>query len=153
MVLRLAERLEVPLRTRNEMLLAAGFAPEFPERSLDSAALSEARRAIELVLQGHMPFPALAVDRHWNLIGANPAATGMLTGIARVRCPDQRCGRASTLRAWRRARQPGGVAGPRTGTASPSDCDADPELNVRRIVGYPARRRVQLRGRTGDCVN
>ena len=82
MVLRLAERLDVPLRTRNEMLLAAGFAPEFPERSLDSAALSAARRAIELVLEGHLPFPALAVDRHWNLVSANAAATGLLTGVA-----------------------------------------------------------------------
>ena len=64
MVLHLAERLDVPLRERNTLLLAAGYAPVFPERPLADPALGAARRAIDLVLKGHEPYPALAVDRH-----------------------------------------------------------------------------------------
>lgn len=73
MVLHLAEQLEAPLRERNAMLVAAGFAPVFPERALDAPDLAAARRAVELVLKGHEPYPALAVDRHWNLVAANAA--------------------------------------------------------------------------------
>lgn len=73
MVLRLAELLEVPLRERNSFLIAAGFAPIFPERPLDDPALSMARRAVDMVLKGHEPYPAVAVDRHWNLVAANNA--------------------------------------------------------------------------------
>src|SRR5678816_4946082 len=71
MVLKLAERLEVPLRERNVLLVAAGFAPAFPQRSLDDPALKSARQAIDLVLKAHEPNPALAYDRHWNLVSAN----------------------------------------------------------------------------------
>jgi transcriptional regulator with XRE-family HTH domain len=71
MVLRLAERLGVPLRERNAMLLAAGFAPVFAERALDDPALAPARAAIDAILAGHEPFPALSVDRHWTLIAAS----------------------------------------------------------------------------------
>jgi transcriptional regulator with XRE-family HTH domain len=70
MVLKLAERLEVPLRERNVLLVAAGFAPAFPQRSLDDPALKSARQAIDLVLKAHEPNPALAYDRHWNLVTA-----------------------------------------------------------------------------------
>src|SRR5690606_2283447 len=73
MVLRLAERLEVPLRERNLLLVAAGFAPVFPQRPLDDPALGPARKAVDLVLAGHEPYPALAVDRHWTLVAANRA--------------------------------------------------------------------------------
>src|SRR5476651_2802917 len=82
MVLKLAERLEVPLRERNVLLVAAGFAPAFPQRSLDDPALKSARAAIELVLRAHEPNPALAVDRHWNLVSANRMVTPLLEGIA-----------------------------------------------------------------------
>jgi transcriptional regulator with XRE-family HTH domain len=71
MVLRLAERLDVPLRERNLLLVAAGFAPAFPERSMGDPALASARAAIDLVLKGHEPYPALAIDRHWTLIAHN----------------------------------------------------------------------------------
>jgi transcriptional regulator with XRE-family HTH domain len=81
MILHLAERLEVPLRERNAMLLAAGYAPVFPERSLDDPALRAARRAIDLVLAGHEPYPAVAVDRHWTLIASNRAIGSLLAGI------------------------------------------------------------------------
>lgn len=82
MVLRLAERLEVPLRERNQLLVAAGFAPMFPERRLDDPALAAARRAVERVLAGHEPHPAVALDRRWTLIMANRAVAPLLTGAA-----------------------------------------------------------------------
>jgi transcriptional regulator with XRE-family HTH domain len=81
MVLKLAERLDVPLRERNVLLVAAGFAPAFPQRSLDDPALKSARTAIDLVLKAHEPNPALAVDRHWNLVSANRMVMPLLEGI------------------------------------------------------------------------
>jgi transcriptional regulator with XRE-family HTH domain len=81
MVLHLAEQLEVPLRERNILLTAAGFAPSFRERRLDDPALSVARQAVELVIQGHAPYPALAVDRHWTMVAANDAVGSLLTGV------------------------------------------------------------------------
>ncbi|MBB5573559.1 MULTISPECIES: helix-turn-helix domain-containing protein [Rhizobium] len=84
MLIHLAERLGVPLRERNPMLLAAGFAPVFPERSLEDPALAPARRAIDIILKGHEPFPALAIDRHWTLVAANDAVAPLLSGVADV---------------------------------------------------------------------
>jgi len=81
MVLRLAERLDIPLRERNALLVAAGFAPMYRERPLDDPALAAARRAVELVLRSHEPAPALAVDRHWNLVAANAAVAHLLAGV------------------------------------------------------------------------
>jgi transcriptional regulator with XRE-family HTH domain len=82
MILRLTERLEVPLRERNTMLLAAGFAPAYPEHDLDDPALKVARAAVDRVLVGHEPFPALAVDRYWTLLAANRVVPALLTGVA-----------------------------------------------------------------------
>ena len=82
MVLRLAEELDVPLRERNAMLLAAGFAPVFVERGYDDPGLAEARAAIETLISAHEPFPALAVDRHWNLVTANAAGRALMQGVA-----------------------------------------------------------------------
>ena len=65
MVIHLAERLDIPLRERNGLLVAAGYAPIYSEHSLDDPALRAAREAVDLVLTGHEPYPALAVDRHW----------------------------------------------------------------------------------------
>ena len=81
MVLKLAERLEVPLRERNVLLVAAGFAPAFPQRALDDPALKSARAAIDLVLKAHEPNPALAYDRHWNLVTANRMVAPLLEGV------------------------------------------------------------------------
>src|SRR5580704_5625833 len=81
MVLKLAERLAVPLRERNVLLVAAGFAPAFPQRSLDDPALKSARAAIDLVLKAHEPNPALAYDRHWNLVSANRMMMPLLEGV------------------------------------------------------------------------
>ena len=80
MVLHLAERLEVPLRERNVLLVAAGYAPVFRERQLADPALTAARTAIDLVLKGHEPFPALAVDRHWTMVAANAAIVTLVAG-------------------------------------------------------------------------
>lgn len=82
MVLRLSERLEVPLRERNRILLAAGFAPGFSERPVDDPSLGAAMAAVELVLAGHEPNPAIAVDRRWNLVRANAAIAPFLEGVA-----------------------------------------------------------------------
>lgn len=82
MVLNLAERLELPLRERNQLLTAAGFAAVFPQRSLDDPGLAAARRAVDLIMAGHEPHPALLVDRHWNLLAANGAAQHLMEGLA-----------------------------------------------------------------------
>jgi len=82
MLLRLSDRLDVPLRERNALFIAAGYAPVYSERRIDDPSLDEARRAIDLVLRGHEPYPALAVDRHWQLQAANRALAALLAGIA-----------------------------------------------------------------------
>ncbi|ETR75797.1 XRE family transcriptional regulator [Afipia sp. P52-10] len=82
MLLRLAEQLDIPLRERNVMLVAGGFAPAFPQRTLDDPAMKVARDAIEQVLKAHEPHPALAVDRHWNLVSANRMVAPLLGGSA-----------------------------------------------------------------------
>ena len=78
MLLHIAEHLEVPLRERNSMLLAAGFAPAYPTRSLEDPSLALAKASVERVLRGHEPFPALAFDRHWNIVSANRAVWSLL---------------------------------------------------------------------------
>lgn len=78
MIERIAECLEVPHRARNALLLAAGYAPQFRERPLDSEEMAAMREIVDHVLRGHEPYPALAVDRHWNMVAAN-AATAILT--------------------------------------------------------------------------
>ena len=82
MLLRLAEQLEIPLRQRNRLLLAGGFAPLYQERSLDDPALQGARQAVDLVLAGHRPYPAHAVDHHWNIVASNGVARPLLAGSA-----------------------------------------------------------------------
>jgi transcriptional regulator with XRE-family HTH domain len=82
MLLRLAEQLDVPLRERNRLLNAAGFAPVYPERPLADPALDAARRAVDRVLAAHEPYPALAVDRHWTLVTANRAVAPLLAGAS-----------------------------------------------------------------------
>jgi transcriptional regulator with XRE-family HTH domain len=80
MVLRLAEQLDVPLRERNALLIAAGYAPAYNERSLDDPALQSARKAVGLVLAGHEPYPAIAIDRHWTLVASNNAVLPLMAG-------------------------------------------------------------------------
>ncbi|HEY0878646.1 MAG TPA: helix-turn-helix transcriptional regulator [Zeimonas sp.] len=81
MLLQLAERLQVPLRERNRLFAAAGYAPLYAERALDDPVLKAAREAIHLVLAGHEPYPALAVDRRWSMVHANAAVAPLLDGV------------------------------------------------------------------------
>lgn len=80
-VLRLAERLNVPLRERNAILVAAGFAPVFAERPLTDPALESVQKAVAIVLEGHEPYPALAIDRHWTLVATNRVTPLLLAGV------------------------------------------------------------------------
>jgi transcriptional regulator with XRE-family HTH domain len=82
MVLRLAEQLDVPLRDRNQLLLAAGFAPVYPESSLHSPQMMVIREALRRVLEGHDPYPAVVVDRWWHLVEANESLLAIATGVA-----------------------------------------------------------------------
>lgn len=81
MVLHLADRLAIPLRDRNIMLGAAGFPPTYQERALTDPEFRLARRNIDLILQVHQPNPALAIDRHWYVIGSNPAVSVLTDGV------------------------------------------------------------------------
>jgi len=83
LVLHLAEHLDVPLRERNSLLLAAGYAPAYQERSLEDADMDPVRAALDLILSGHEPYPAVIVDRRWDLVTANGAALSLFTaGVA-----------------------------------------------------------------------
>jgi transcriptional regulator with XRE-family HTH domain len=82
MVLRLAEHLDVPLRERNTLLLAAGFAPAYAQRGIDEPEMGPVRETLERILAGHEPYPAIVVDRHWGLVAANRAAALFLEGVA-----------------------------------------------------------------------
>jgi transcriptional regulator with XRE-family HTH domain len=82
LILRLSEELDVPLRERNALLLAGGFAPAYPEHGLDAPPLSAVTEAMRQVITAHLPNPALAVDGHWELIDANDALFRMVAGTA-----------------------------------------------------------------------
>jgi transcriptional regulator with XRE-family HTH domain len=82
MVLRLADRLDVPLRDRNRLLLAAGFAPRYAETPLDDEALGAALDAVHRVLRAHEPYPALVFDRRWNILMTNSAVDPFLAQVA-----------------------------------------------------------------------
>jgi transcriptional regulator with XRE-family HTH domain len=82
MVLHLAEQLEVPLRDRNQLLLAAGYAPVYNRRPLDDPEMEPVREALDRVLTGHEPYPALVVDRSWNMVAANSSVALLVEGVA-----------------------------------------------------------------------
>jgi transcriptional regulator with XRE-family HTH domain len=103
MVLHLAERLDVPLRERNRFLLAAGYAPVFAERSLDDSELAPVREAIERFLTAHEPYPALVVDRRWNVMARNRGVGYVTRGVAAEL-------RAPPVNALRIALHPNGLA-------------------------------------------
>jgi transcriptional regulator with XRE-family HTH domain len=144
MLLHLAEELKVPLRARNALLLAAGFAPAYAERSLDDPALAGARRSIDRVLQAHEPFPALVVDRGWRMVAANRALAPLLAGVAaellqppvnvlRVSLHPQGLGpRIANFAEWR--------AHILERLKSQAEATADPELKdlMTELAGYPA---------------
>jgi len=82
MLLKLCEELDLALRERNRLFLASGFAPIYPETPLEHPSLSLARSAMETVLTGLEPNPALVIDRHWTLISSNRAVPPLLKGVA-----------------------------------------------------------------------
>lgn len=81
MVLHLAEQLAIPLRERNAILVAAGYAPVYQERGFNGPALTAARQAVDAILKAHEPNPALAIDRHWTLVAANNSVQPLLAGV------------------------------------------------------------------------
>jgi transcriptional regulator with XRE-family HTH domain len=82
MILRLAEALEIPLRERNALLLAAGYAPVFPETRFDDPQLAPVREALNRILDGHLPYPAVITDRHGDLVSANRSFTALTAEVA-----------------------------------------------------------------------
>src|ERR671935_1119783 len=82
MVLQLAEALSVPLRERNALLLAAGYAPAYGQRGLDEPEMGPVREAIDRLLRGHEPYPAVVVDRHWGMVAGNRAVPLLTAGVA-----------------------------------------------------------------------
>ncbi|MGA9491155.1 MAG: helix-turn-helix transcriptional regulator [Mycobacterium sp.] len=104
MVIALAEGLDIPLRERNTLLLAAGFAPRYQARRLEDSALSPARAAIARLLDAHDPYPGVVIDRCWNIVGANAAASALTAGL-----PDQLLGPPANV--YRLSLHPDGLAG------------------------------------------
>ena len=82
LVLALAEHLDVPLRERNAMLLAAGYAPQYQQTSLDDDAMAGVREALHKLIDAHDPYPAVVVDRGWDIVMANAGSEALLTGVA-----------------------------------------------------------------------
>jgi transcriptional regulator with XRE-family HTH domain len=82
MVLHLAEELDVPLRERNQLLLSAGYAPAYAQRDLDAPEMGPVREAIDQVLRGHEPYPAVVIDRHWGMVAGNEAIALLTAGVA-----------------------------------------------------------------------
>jgi transcriptional regulator with XRE-family HTH domain len=103
MLLRLAARLQIPLRERNELLVAAGYAAEFRQRAVDDAALRTVRHAVNLMLTSLEPCPAIAVDRHWTMLAGNRPAAAWLSLVA----PELRTPPVNALRV---SLHPGGLA-------------------------------------------
>ena len=82
MILRLAEHLDVPLRDRNALLVSGGFAPAYPEHPLTAPSMAVVNDAVNAVLEAHQPFPALVVDRQWNLVAANATIYRLVSGAS-----------------------------------------------------------------------
>ncbi|WP_255450480.1 helix-turn-helix domain-containing protein [Skermania sp. ID1734] len=82
MLLKLSDHLDIPLREQNQLLLAGGYAPAYPEHTLADVPMAAVSDAIRQVLDGHLPAPALVVDRHWDLVESNAAVSLFLDGCA-----------------------------------------------------------------------
>jgi transcriptional regulator with XRE-family HTH domain len=82
MILRLTEQLEVPLRERNQLLLAGGYAPAYPQHEMDEPELASVRAALRQVLRGHEPYPAVVINRWWDMVDANAAIATLIEGCA-----------------------------------------------------------------------
>jgi transcriptional regulator with XRE-family HTH domain len=146
MVIRLSERLDVPLRERNQLLVAAGYAPVYSQTVLESPHMSAVLAAVRRVLSGHEPFPAAVVDRNWNLVeqntsfdvftrGADPALLESPLNVMRLALhPDGLAGRIVNLGEWR-AHVLGRLR-------RRIDLTADPEVAAlyEEVGGYPCGR-------------
>ncbi|WP_082943023.1 helix-turn-helix domain-containing protein [Mycobacterium sp. 852002-40037_SCH5390672] len=131
MVLTLADGLDMPLRERNALLLAAGFAPRYQSRPLEDAALSPARDAVQRLLDAHDPYPGIVIDRYWNIVGTNAAASALTAGL-----PGQLLGPPPNV--YRLSLHPDGLAG-RT-------------LNFAEWAGYLLQQLQRTIALTGDPV-
>ena len=118
LVLAVAEHLEVPLRERNTMLLAAGYAPRYSQRALDEPAMQRVRASLQRMLDAHDPYPGVVIDRQWNVLLANAAAGALTDGLpAHLLAP--------ALNVFRVCLHPtGSPAGRRTSTTGPPTCSA-----------------------------
>jgi transcriptional regulator with XRE-family HTH domain len=103
MLIALAERLDVPLRERNQWLVAAGLAPRYSEESLDSGRMAAVRSTLQRLLDAHQPYPGLVLDRCWNVVQTNPAAAGLAAAL-----PESL--RAPVLNVFRASLHPQGIA-------------------------------------------
>lgn len=104
LVLAVAEHLDVPLRERNTMLLAAGYAPRYSQRALDDPAMQRVRASLQRMLDAHDPYPGVVIDRLWNVMLANAAAGALTDGVpAELLQP--------TLNVFRVCLHPDGLAG------------------------------------------
>ena len=113
MILKLTEHLDVPLRERNQLLLAGGYAPAYPQHGLDAPELASVRGALRQVLAGHEPQPALIINRWWEMLDANAAVPVLIAGCAPTLLeppvnvlrlslhPDGMAGRIENLAQWR----------------------------------------------------
>ena len=156
MIVKLASELDVPHRDRNRLLLAAGYAPLYAERSLEAEEMTPVRQAIEQVLSAHEPYPAVVVDGHWNLLASNDAVGALLEGVSpalleppanvlRISLhPDGMAPRIVNLGEWRghllqRLRRQIALSG-------------DPELVglAEEAQDWPAGRRARRAARAGD---
>lgn len=97
LLLHLARVLDVPLRDRNALLQAGGFAAAYPSSGWDDPELAPARQAIEFLLRRHEPYPAVVLDRHWNLVSANPAAGRLIATFGGERAMEVAAGNAMRL--------------------------------------------------------
>jgi transcriptional regulator with XRE-family HTH domain len=143
MVVRLAEPLDVPLRERNEMLLAAGYAPMYAQRALDAPEMGPVRDAVKQVLAAHHPYPAVVMDTRWNLICANMGVRLIIEGVAphllvppvnvlRLSLhPDGMAPRILNLREWRAH-----LLG-RLGRESTMTCDETLRALHEELAAYP----------------
>jgi transcriptional regulator with XRE-family HTH domain len=131
MVLHLAERLGIPLRDRNHLLLAAGYAPGFSEHSLDEQDMAPVRETLERLLRAQEPYPALVADRHWNIVAANRGVDFVVRGVA----PELLAPPANALRI---ALHPNGLA-PRIGDRAGTEHELPAGCRRRPLPGPPSR--------------
>jgi transcriptional regulator with XRE-family HTH domain len=159
MVLHLAQRLDVPIRQRNRLLLAAGFAPVYGERGLDDAEMAPVRAALERFLAAHEPYPALVVDHRWTIIASNDAVGLLTAGVAeellrppanalRISLhPDGMAPRIANLEAW--------AAHLLERLRSACDAEFDPELDAlydELASYYPSASRRSAESNGGDIA-